>query len=233
LSDNREYAKQTESSAALLRDQLVAVEKKNSGLNDQVNFLQERLAIERAELEKIHEKFRKEFEAISNRLLVENSNRFTQQSSENLEKVLGPLRESLKDFKGRLEEAYRDTTSQNAVLKEQIGRIGMEAANLAKALKGEMKILGNWGEHRLDQLLEKSGLQRGVHYERQQPATDAEGEQQRFLDVIVHLPEKKHLVIDSKVSLSNYEAHINAADDAIRLLHLEKHIDSVRKHIKD
>jgi len=233
LAQFREAAKQYEATASTLREQLVAAEKAKSEIDARVTFLNERLTTERAELQKVHDTFRKEFEAISNHLLLKNAEHFKQQSSENLEKILSPLRENLKDFKARLEEAYKDTATQNAVLKDQISRIGTEAANLARALKGDVKVLGNWGEHRLDQLLEKSGLQRGVHYDRQHAATDADAEQQRFLDVIIKLPEGKHLIIDSKVSLTNYEAHINAADDAVRVLHLEKHIESIRKHVKD
>lgn len=233
LAEFREAARQYETTAATLREQLVAAEKARSDLDAKVTFLNERLTIERAELQKVHETFRKEFEAISNSLLVKNAEHFKQQSSDNLEKILSPLRENLKDFKSRLEEAYKDTATQNAVLKDQIARIGAEAANLARALKGDVKVLGNWGEQRLDQLLEKSGLQLGVHYDRQQSATDTEAGQQRFLDVIVKLPEGKHLIIDSKVSLTNYEAHINAADDAVRAVHLDKHVESIRKHVKD
>ena len=233
LAEFRDAARQYEATAATLREQLIAAEKSRSDLDAKVTFLNERLATERAEVEKVSEKFRKEFESISNRLLVENSNHFKQQSGENLEKILNPLRENLRDFRSKLEEAHSETGKQNAVLKDQISRIGAEAANLARALKGDVKVLGNWGEQRLDQLLEKSGLQLGVHYERQQSATDAEAGQQRFLDVIVKLPEGKHLVIDSKVSLVNYEAHFNAPDDAARAVHLEKHIENIRKHVKD
>jgi DNA recombination protein RmuC len=233
LVELRETGRQYEIAAAALREQLVAAEKAKSDLDARVTFLNERLTTERAELQKVHDTFRKEFEAVSNSLLVKNAEHFKQQSSDNLEKILSPLRDNLKDFKARLEEAYKDTATQNAVLKDQIARIGMEAANLSRALKGDAKVLGNWGEHRLDQLLEKAGLQLGVHYERQHGAMDFEGEQQRFLDVIVKLPEGKHLIIDSKVSLTNYEAHINAADDATRAIHLERHIESIRKHVKD
>jgi DNA recombination protein RmuC len=233
LVELRETGRQYEITAAALREQLVAAETAKSDLDAKVTFLNERLTTERAELQKLHDTFRKEFEAVSNSLLVKNAEHFKQQSSDNLEKILHPLRDNLKDFKARLEEAYKDTTTQNAVLKDQIARIGMEAANLSRALKGDAKVLGNWGEHRLDQLLEKAGLQLGVHYERQHGAMDFEGEQQRFLDVIVKLPEGKHLIIDSKVSLTNYEAHINAADDAVRAIHLERHIESIRKHVKD
>jgi DNA recombination protein RmuC len=233
LADFREASRQQEATAASLREQLVASEKARSDLDAKVTFLNERLTSERAELEKVHERFRKEFEAISNRLLVENANHFKQQSSENLEKLLTPLRDNLKDFKERLEKAHQESASHTAVLKDQIARIGSEAANLARALKGDVKVLGNWGEHRLDLLLEKSGLQLGLHYERQHSATDVEAEKQRYLDVLVKLPEGKHLVIDSKVSLTCYEAHINATEDGLRLLHLEKHIECIRKHVKD
>jgi DNA recombination protein RmuC len=233
LGEFREKAKQYEVAAGASREQLMAAEKARSDLDAKVTFLNERLTTERAEVQKLHEAFRKEFEAVSNRLLVENSNQFKQQSSENLEKILNPLRENLKDFKSRLEETHSETGKQNAVLKDQISRIGTEAANLARALKGDVKVLGNWGEQRLDQLLEKSGLQLGVHYDRQQSATDTEAEQQRFLDVIIKLPEGKHLIIDSKVSLINYEAHLNAPDDVARAVHLEKHIENIRKHVKD
>lgn len=229
----RETARRQEAAAAALREQLLAAEKARSDLDAKVAYLNERLTAERGELDKIHAAFRKEFESVSNRLLLENATSFKQQSSESLDKILSPLRENLKDFRSRLEEAYRDTASQNAVLREQIGRIGSEASNLARALKGDVKVLGNWGEQRLDLLLEKAGLQQGVHYERQQAASDQDGAQQRFLDVIVKLPDQKHLVIDSKVSLVNYEAHLNATDDVARALQLEKHIESIRKHVKD
>jgi DNA recombination protein RmuC len=238
LAEIREAAKQYETTAVGLREQIVAAEKAKSELDAKVTFLNERLAGERAEMQKIQEAFRKEFEAISNGLLVKNAEHFKQQSSESLDKLLGPLRENLKDFRTRLEEAYKDTATQNAVLRDQISRIGTEAANLARALKGDVKVLGNWGENRLDQILEKSGLQLGFHYERQHAATDMEAEQRRYLDVIVKVPNDKaatpsYLIIDSKVSLTNYEAHCNASDEPVRTLHLEKHIESIRKHVKD
>ena len=233
FNEFRDAAKRHESNAEALRDQLVAAEKGRSDSDAKVTLLNERLAAERGEVQRIQEAFRKEFESVSNRLLIENANHFREQSGESLAKILDPLRENLKDFKSRLEETYSETGKQNAVLKDQISRISNEAANLARALKGDVKVLGNWGEQRLDQILEKSGLQLGVHYERQQSATDAEGDQRRFLDVIVKLPDGKHLIIDSKVSLTNYEAHINAEDDTARAVQLQKHIESIRKHMKD
>jgi DNA recombination protein RmuC len=227
-----------ETALADLRGQLGASEKSRATLDEKVVALNERLERERAELMKTQEQLRKDFEAVSHRLLVENATHFKQQSHESLEKLLAPLRENLKDFRTRLEETHKDAATHNAVLKEQIARIGTEAENLSRALKGDVKVLGNWGEQRLDQILEKAGLQQEVHYERQQSATSAApGEdeaQRRFLDVVVKLPEGRCLVIDSKVSLSAYEAHVNAsADPAAAAAHLQRHIEALRKHVRD
>ncbi len=198
---------------------------------EKARFLQERLDTERAQLDDLQQKFHKEFEAVANKLLVDNSAKFGQQSAESLDKLLGPLRENLKDFKGRLEGVQSATVEQNALLKDQVRRIGTEAANLSKALKGDVKVLGNWGENMLDQILEKSGLQLDVHYRRQSAEREGEGGT-RFLDVVVNLPEGKNLVIDSKVSLKAYEEHMNASDDTTRAERLQAHVDSIRAHFK-
>lgn len=233
LAQLRAEEREAEAREAGLREQLLAAEKARSEQGARVESLTEKLALERGELQNIHEAFRQEFAAVSNRLLVENANHFKEQSSEGLAKILEPLRENLRDFRTRLEETSSEAGKQNAVLKDQIARIGNEAANLARALKGDVKVLGNWGEQRLDQILEKSGLQIGVHYERQHAATDTEADQRRFLDVVVRLPDGKHMVIDSKVSLTSYEAHVNTEDETLRAAHLQKHIDCIRRHVKD
>ena len=233
IAQLRDDARAVQKTNAELNSKVIDAEKAKSDLNARVEALGEKLAVQHAELQKIHEAFRKEFEAVSNRLLVENANHFKEQSSEGLSKLLDPLRENIRDFKTKLEETSAESGKQNAVLKDQISRISGEAANLVRALKGDVKVLGNWGEQRLDLILEKSGLQLGVHYERQLAAMDADMEQRRFLDVIVKLPDGKSLVIDSKVSLTSYEAHVNEQDEAVRRVHLSKHIDCLRKHTKD
>ena len=129
--------------------------------------LGERLTSERQQIETIQDRFRKEFEAISNKLILDNASRFNQQSTESLGKLLTPLKETLGEFKTSLETTRKETATHSALLKDQIGRIGAEAANLSKALKGDVKALGNWGENMLDEILEKSGLQRDLHYRRQ------------------------------------------------------------------
>jgi DNA recombination protein RmuC len=215
-----------------LQEQLQALNKRNGELDAELKLLGERLTTEQQQLETIQEKFRKEFEAISNKLIVDNTNRFNLQSSESLGKLLTPFKETLGEFKTSLETTRKETATHSALLKEQIGRIGTEAANLSKALKGDVKALGNWGENMLDLILDKSGLQRDVHYRRQRGAKDIEGDQ-RFLDVIVELPEKRNLVIDSKVSLRAYEESVNAPDETARQERLSQHIESLRKHFKE
>jgi DNA recombination protein RmuC len=212
--------------AALLEQQ-----RRNGELTERAKFLEERLGTERQQLEHLQQKFQKEFEAVAHKLLVDNSSRFGQQSVETLDKLLGPLRENLQDFKVRLDTVHKETVTHTALLKDQIGRIGAEAANLSKALKGNVKVLGNWGENMLDQILAKSGLQLGVHYRRQHGTKDEAGDQ-RFLDVVVELPEEKHLVIDSKVSLRAYEDYVNCTDDGLRLKHLESHVTCIRSHFR-
>jgi DNA recombination protein RmuC len=229
----RQQIAQREAEQKELQEQLRALGKRNGELEAELKSLGERLATERQQLETIQEKFRKEFEAVSNKLILDNASRFNQQSSESLGKLLTPLKETLGEFKTSLDTTRKETATHSALLKDQISRIGTEAANLSRALKGDVKALGNWGENMLDQILEKSGLQRELHYHRQRGAKDAEGDQ-RFLDVIVDFPEKKgNLVIDSKVSLRAYEESMNATDDAARLAGLDRHVEAMRKHFRD
>ncbi len=203
-SELRHQLASRETDIAEVRTQLLEQREQNGKLAAQARFLEERLATERSQLETLQQKFQKDFEGIANKLLVENSSRFGQQSAESLDKLLGPLRENLQSFKVRLDTVHSENVQHTTLLKDQISRIGAEAANLSKALKGDVKVLGNWGENMLDQILEKSGLQQGLHFRRQSTGRDVEGGV-RFLDVVVVLPEGKHLVIDSKVSLKVYE----------------------------
>jgi DNA recombination protein RmuC len=231
-NDLQQRLAQREAEQRTLQEQLQALNQRSGELGAEVKSLTERLATERQQIETIQEKFRKEFEAVSNKLILDNASRFNQQSTESLGKLLTPLKETLGEFKTSLDTTRRETATHSALLKEQISRIGNEAANLSKALKGDVKALGNWGENMLDQILEKSGLQKDIHYRRQRSAKDAEGDQ-RFLDVIVELPDKRNLVIDSKVSLRAYEESVNAADDPAKLAGLDRHVEALRKHFRD
>ena len=231
LRESRSECSEARAVSAQLQDQLLLLKNRNGELEAEVKFLNERLTTERQQIETVQTRFRADFEAISNKLLVDNSSRFNQQSSESLEKLLTPLKETFGEFKTSLESTRKETATHSALLKEQISRVGTEAANLSKALKGDVKTLGNWGENMLDQILEKSGLQCGLHYRRQQSARDAEGDQ-RFLDVIVELPERRNLIIDSKVSLRSYEEAVNATDEATRAAQLDRHVEALRTHFR-
>lgn len=223
--------RQAEAELVRIQTELLALKQQNGEQTEKGRFLEERLNAQRADVEKLQQRFQKEFEAVANKLLVENSSRFGRQSAESLDKILTPFRQNLAEFKAKLENVQQDTATHSALLKDQIARIGAEAANLSKALKGDVKVLGNWGENMLDQILERSGLQLGIHYRRQSAARGESGEQ-RFLDVVIDLPEDRHLVIDSKVSLNAYEEYVNSADGETRKRPLEAHIDCVRNHFR-
>jgi DNA recombination protein RmuC len=231
-NDLQKRLAQRETEQRTLQEQLLTLNQRNGELGAELRSLNERLTTERQQLETIQEKFRKEFEAVSTKLIADNTSSFNRQSAESLENLLKPLKEKLGEFKTSLDKTHDATTTNSALLKDQVSRIGTEAANLSKALKGDVNALGNWGENMLDQILDKSGLQQEFHYRRQRGAKDVEGDQ-RFLDVIVDLPEKRNLVIDSKVSLRAYEESVNASDDAAKLAGLERHIEALRKHFRD
>src|SRR5471030_1664031 len=232
IDELRRQARQHVEKQSTLQEQLLALNQRNGELGAELKSINERLTTERQQLETIQEKFRKEFETISTRLIAENTSKLNQQSTTSLEGVLNPLKVKLGEFKASLDKTHDATTTNSALLKEQVSRIGAEAANLSRALKGDVKVLGNWGENMLDQILEKSGLQREMHYRRQRGAKDMEGAQ-RFLDVIVDLPDKRNLVIDSKVSLRAYEESVNAADDPAKFAGLDRHVEALHKHFRD
>jgi DNA recombination protein RmuC len=227
----RQQIAQRESELSQSRSQFAKTAEQNAALTEQLRSLNERLTAERQQIEALQQKFQTDFEAVSNKLLASSSSQFNKQSRESLEILLTPLKDELKEFKAKLDNSQRETATHTALLKDQIARVGSEAANLSKALKGDVKALGNWGENMLDQILEKSGLQAGLHYIRQRSAKGEDGDQ-RFLDVIVELPDNKHLVIDSKVSLKCYEEQVNSLEESLRIKHLEDHVACIRNHFR-
>jgi DNA recombination protein RmuC len=175
---------------------------------------------------------------VANKIFEDKSQKFTEQNRENIEGVLKPMREQLLDFKKKVEDVY-DKESKDRVsllneiihLKSLNERISEDAVNLTNALKGQSKTRGSWGEMILERVLEESGLQKGREYEVQTMYASEEG-QRRHPDVIVHLPEGKDIVIDSKVSLTAYEKYCTAGTEEIRDKRLREHIISIRTHIK-
>lgn len=200
--------------------------------------LTERNNEQKAELEKLQEKFTKEFENLANKILEEKSSKFTEQNRENIKTILGPLQEKILLFEKKVEDSNKDQVIRHTSMVEQLKnlrelnqQITKEAANLTKALKGDTKMQGNWGELVLERVLEKSGLEKGSEYTVQNSFTTEEGK--RVLpDVIIHLPDNKKMIVDSKVSLIAYEKYINEDDNDLKVSFLKDHLLSVKKHVE-
>ena len=190
------------------------------------------------ELEQIQKRLTVEFENVAHKILKEHSAEFTTLNQKNIGDILSPLKEKIMTFEKKVEESYekslRDQTDLKAELKklqELNHKISSDAQNLTNALKGDVKKQGNWGEVVLERVLERSGLTLGREYEREVVDENSDGKQIRP-DVIIHLPDKKHLIVDSKVSLIAYERLVNEQSDDLRIQHLADHLKSLRSHIK-
>ena len=190
------------------------------------------------QLEENKQAMKEEFSNLANEILEAKSKRVSVQHQEQLEHMLKPFKEQLGDFRNKVEEARKEDSEGRAALKQQLEtlyslnqKITDEAGNLAKALKGDKKLQGNWGELQVEKILETSGLIKGQEYDREPNFKDEEGQNKRP-DFIVYLPEDKHLIIDSKVSLVDYLAYVNAESDEQRDGALRRHIQSIRNHIK-
>ncbi len=191
---------------------------------------------QKAEVEQLQEKFTKEFENLANKILEEKSLKFTERNEKNIKNILTPLNEKIQLFEKKVEESQKENISIHSALKEQLLnlqtqnlKITQEAENLTKALKGDSKMQGNWGELVLERVLEKSGLEKDREYTVQQSFTREDGS--RVLpDVIINLPDGKKMIVDSKVSLTDYERYVNAEDE-LREKFLKDHINSLRRHV--
>jgi DNA recombination protein RmuC len=179
-----------------------------------------------------------EFENLSNKIFEEKNKQFKASSQEGLNSLLTPFKDQLEGLRKKVDDVYVAESKDRSALKEQISslhdlnkQITEEAASLARALRGEKKTQGNWGELVLETVLEKSGLRQGAEYVREKSITDEIGERFRP-DVIINLPEEKHIVVDAKVSLNAYTDYVNAEREADRVKFLKQHIDAVRMHIK-
>lgn len=200
--------------------------------------LQEKLTDQKAELEQLNQKFTKEFENLANKILDEKSQKFVQKNDDVLKSVLDPLKERLHEYEKRVSQTHLESEKERSALREQLKqlaemnkRMSDEALNLTRALKGDSKMQGNWGEMILEKILEKSGLEKGREYEIQQSYLDADGNRYQP-DVLIRLPENKTLIVDSKVSLVAYERYTSCEDEAQKAQFLKEHILSLRSHVK-
>ena len=201
--------------------------------------IQDKLQTQKAELEEIQKKFTTEFENIANKILKKNSEEFTAANQKNIGEVLNPLKEKIYLFEKKVEDTYqkglKDQTDLRAELKklhDLNSKISEEASNLTRALKGDVKKQGNWGEVVLERILERSGLNEGEQgYQKQFSDLSEEGKRIQP-DIVINLPDNKHIIVDSKVSLIAFERAVNSVNDEDRLIHLKEHLASLKAHIK-
>lgn len=190
------------------------------------------------EVTKLQEQFSNEFEVLAQKILEEKTEKFTSQNKENIKNILAPLQEKIKAFEEKVERSQEKNISLHSELKGQLQhlqslnqKITQETENLTKALKGDSKTQGNWGELVLERVLEKSGLEKGREYFVQQSFKREDGS--RVLpDVVINLPDNKKIIIDSKVSLTAYERYITTDDSTLKADALKEHLNSIKKHVE-
>lgn len=193
---------------------------------------------QKEEVNQLQEKFSKEFENLANKILDEKANKFTELNKENIKGILNPLQEKIQHFEKKVEDTHKESIGQHASLKEQILglkdlnlQMSKEAINLTKALKGDSKLQGNWGELVLERVLEKSGLEKDREYFVQQSFVTEDGS--RVLpDVVINLPDNKKMIVDSKVSLTHYERFVNEEDETLQQQYLKEHVNSIKRHVE-
>ena len=207
-------------------------------LNTVNNNLAEKLENQKTEIENLQKRLTTEFENIATKILKERSDEFSVSNHKNLSEILNPLKERIQSFEKKVDETYDKELRDRISLREEVlkltelnTRVSEEANNLTKALKGDVKKQGNWGEVILERVLERSGLTKGQEYEREVVVEGADFTVQRP-DVIIHLPDNKHIVIDSKVSLVAYERLMSSESEDQRVSFLKDHITSLRSHVK-
>lgn len=250
---NAENAKQNESFQQQLqgvKESLSKTEQEREEIRREKDFLNVELARKNSEFENLQkqnierdqslkqqqEQLRKDFELLATKILDEKSSKFTEQNKENIKNILTPLQEKIQHFEKKVEDSQKENISIHSALREKLSelskaniQISQEAVNLTKALKGDSKMQGNWGELVLERVLEKSGLEKDREYVVQQNFTRDDGS--RVLpDVIINLPNNKKMVIDSKVSLTAYERFVNSEYEE-RELNLKEHLTSIKRHI--
>lgn len=244
-SAHNEKVKLLEQQSSELKNELQTERNKAEALNaayssakTETENLQQRLAEQKNELSELNQKFTTEFENVANRLLDEKSKKFTEQNRSNLDIILNPFKEKLKEFEQKVDQTYKAESTERITLKTEIKnlidlnkQISEEANNLATALKGDNKQQGNWGEMVLEKILERSGLKENEEYRLEVTTTNSAGEKIRP-DAVIFLPDSKHIIVDSKVSLSAYNSCVNAANEEDRTKFLKAHIESLRGHVK-
>lgn len=202
------------------------------------NALEEKINSQKEELESLQLKFTKDFELVANKILEEKTSKFTDQNKTNLDAILSPLKEKIGEFQKKVEDNNEKNIERSANLDKHLKmlqalnqEITQETRSLTQALRGDSKTQGNWGEMHLEAILEKAGLEKGLHYTKETNLKSEDGSNQR-LDYIINLPEDKKLILDSKVSLTAYSNFYDTDDENAKIGFLKQHLASINGHIK-
>lgn len=232
-----EFNKQKEREKELQLEKLELSSKLSASQTNLLN-LEEKLNTQKEELSALNEKFNQEFKLAANAILRQNSEDFSKAHQKELKELLNPLKEKIKTFENSVEKKYVDELKERSDLKSEIKQLmelnktlNEQAVNLTTALKGENKTQGNWGEMVLERILESSGLIKGEEYETQ--FSDMSIENKRIQpDVLIRLPDDKHIIVDAKVTLVAYEKYVAETSEKEKEQHLKNHIISVKNHVK-
>lgn len=236
LEQNLENLQSELKKAQTEKEQLISSNIRNES---DLNNLQIKYNENQKEVEKLQEKFTKEFENLANKILEEKSTKFAEQNKESMKSILNPLKEKIDGFEKKVETTHKESIDYHAALRQQIlglkeinAQMSKETINLTKALKGDSKIQGNWGELVLERVLDKSGLEKDREYFVQQSFTNEIGK--RVLpDVVIHLPDNKKMIVDSKVSLTAYERYVNSEDENEKGQFIKEHVNSLKRHVEE
>jgi len=221
------------------RDRLADANRELEGTRSFYLAEKEKLAEQKLSYEQSQQKLNKDFELIANKILEEKSSKFVEQNRTNLDLILNPLKENIKAFEDKVEKVYKAESDERNILKGVISELQIQskmiqedANNLTKALKGDSKKQGNWGEVILEKVLERSGLVKDQEYRIQASLVSADGG--RFQpDVVIDLPDDKHLIVDAKVSLVAYERSVSAETEEEREGYVKQHLASIKNHIQE
>ena len=237
LSQTEVFLSKTETAKQVLQSEKETLSNDKTRLEANLKHLEEKNKEQKEAVSKLQEKFTKEFENLANKILDEKSQKFTHQNKENISNILLPLQEKIQLFEKKVNDTQKENIHIHAALKEQLLslqtqnlKITQEAENLTKALKGDSKMQGNWGELVLERVLEKSGLEKDREYFVQQHFETPEGNRQ-MPDVVIALPDGNKMIVDSKVSLTHYERYVNATEAADKIAPLKEHLNSLKRHI--
>ena len=211
---------------------------KNSIQDSEIKYLQKKLEEHQKEVENLQKKFTNDFEVLANKILEEKSTKFTHQNRENIKNILDPLEKKIQNFEKKVSDSDLKRAGFQSALETQLknleqlnAQMSKDTINLTKALKGDTKMQGNWGELVLERVLEKSGLEKDREYFVQQSFTSEDGKRV-IPDVVIQLPDNKKMIVDSKVSLVAYERFINEEEETLKNQHLKEHINSLKRHIE-